>query len=482
MKPANQSRRQTTSIERSQFLSNHSFPNTLWLWSFSKKLFFFSESLGHSSPPLPRFRGGLGRWQREDHLGTTISRRLGLAKSKRQTRWLVRFENKGNSGAWKKKMLFLFFLFEKKWGIGLNLPAGLPVRLIARLFFMEAMWKEDYPPNTVLHTRAEVISLGATMMFRSACKSIPLHLTGLDDDPVMAVGDQIVIFNFQAQPHADGFVPQRLPNTKLGKIDPQVNLQQFLEPCAGMGALSLGAEEMGFTPGAALDISPLAVKAYEMNHDAPCLHGNLLDGQDLWRLFEVIGGKRMGLATGFPCPPFSTMGDQQGFKDSRSSVFTQCLNLGYLFDSCFLVLECTPKTGTWAEVQDCLASFSSAMNMRYHTKVINLQNTWPCRRTRWWASIFPVELLHHFPPLCDLPCVPELQVLGSAVPEWPIWPESDQAALAWMQFEAESLLSVCTTRRCPPVDDWTVPYSSTFSWASFYAMPLRMQRSSSCLL
>ena len=266
-------------------------------------------------------------------------------------------------------------------------------------------------------------------------KGILLRIDRSPEDPELCLGDMVAIFNIQAQSLDDGFFLQRLPATHIGRIGERCDFSQFIEPCSGMGALSLGAMELGFFPCAAMDISPLSVEVYAMNHEAPCLLGNLLDGQDLWHLFESVGGQRVGLAAGFPCPPFSAMGDRLGFKDSRASVFIQCLNVGYLFGCSFAVLECTPHTGEWAEVRDCLASFARAMGMDYHTGILNLQRSWPCRRTRWWAVLFPCGVRGSFPPLRDLPRLPELQDINAIVPEWPCWPDADVAALRWMEHE-----------------------------------------------
>ena len=303
---------------------------------------------------------------------------------------------------------------------------------------MNAMWEEKYPPDSVLHTRAIVRDAGALITLRSAIKGCELKMDKHLDDPTLQAGDWVAIFNVQATHDGEVIYLQRLPSTRLGKIHPQAVWDRFLEPCAGMGALSFGALEIGFSPNSACDISPLAVDTYKINHDAPCVLGNLLDGEDLWHLFEANGGLRVGMGTGFPCPPFSSMGDRRGFGDSRSLVFTQCLNIAYLFGCSFVVLECTPLTGQCAEVQDSLHSFAAANAMTLQTVVLNLQNSWPCRRTRWWATLLPSELLPHCRALRDLPVVRELQAILDVIPEWPQWTLADENALKWMQHEVES--------------------------------------------
>ena len=303
---------------------------------------------------------------------------------------------------------------------------------------MEPLWLERFPPDEILHTRARVVEVGTWTLLRSALRDVPLKILADEADPSLSPGTEVVIFNVQAQQIDQGFELKRLSATRIGKLNDQAHWDKFIEPCSGLGALSMGAMEMGFTPCAAMDLSDLAARTYGLNHDVPCLQGNVLDGSDLWRLFEATKGKRCGLASGFPCPPFSQMGDRKGFRDERSLVFIQCLNLGYLFHSLYLVLECTPQTGQWAEVNDLLASFATALGMKVETGILHLQNSWPCRRTRWWATLLPVHAQVACRGLRDLPRVPELCMIQDAIPEWPVWPIAEEHALRWMTFEAEA--------------------------------------------
>ena len=183
-----------------------------------------------------------------------------------------------------------------------------------------------------------------------------------------------------------------------------------------------------------IDISPLAVEVYGENHENPVLCGNIQDPKDILRLFEGISGKRCGLAAGFPCPPFSTRGDQRGFNDARAMVFVDCLNTAFLFKSLFVVLECTPATGKWIEVEELLASFSTAMGFARSHGILHLHHTWPCFRTRWWTVMAPGLCGPFLPPLRDLPVLP-LRCVNDVIPIWPVWPPVHERHLQWTSEE-----------------------------------------------
>lgn len=81
-------------------------------------------------------------------------------------------------------------------------------------------------------------------------------------------------------------------------------------------------------------------------------------------------GVSTGFMCGFPCPPFSVMGDQKAFRDSRSEVFVAALNAAFLFNSAYVILERTPTTGQYREVQDLLCSFAQAMNFESRQQIL----------------------------------------------------------------------------------------------------------------
>lgn len=84
---------------------------------------------------------------------------------------------------------------------------------------------------------------------------------------------------------------------------------------SGIGGLDLGFQRAGFEIIWANDFDKYAVKTYTCNFSHPIVQGdinsiNLNDLPD----FEVLIG-------GFPCQPFSMMGAELGFEDTRGTLF-----------------------------------------------------------------------------------------------------------------------------------------------------------------
>ena len=83
----------------------------------------------------------------------------------------------------------------------------------------------------------------------------------------------------------------------------------------GAGGLDLGFKEAGFNIVWANDIDKFAVQTYKENFGDYVALGDLneMDFNDIPLADVIIGG--------FPCQPFSMMGKEKGFKDTRGTLF-----------------------------------------------------------------------------------------------------------------------------------------------------------------
>ena len=211
---------------------------------------------------------------------------------------------------------------------------------------------------------------------------------------------------------------------------------EVLDLCCGLGGMSVGASLAGLQVLSAVDCSPWAVEVYNRNHAQPAFVGDIASLQVVKQLSEAIQCRNVGCMLGFPCPPFSSMGDQAGFKDPRAWTFVHGLNLAYLLHASFVLLECTPLVETHAEIRTYLDLFVAATSYGWKSCILRLDRAWPTRRTRWWAIIAPLDVCDAL-DLPDLPFAADLQKISALLPRWPSWSREAEQDLHWDQDELD---------------------------------------------
>ena len=71
--------------------------------------------------------------------------------------------------------------------------------------------------------------------------------------------------------------------------------------------------------------------------------------------------------------------------------------------------------------------------MDFVQTILTLDRTWPCRRTRWWMLMKPVEYRIHAIP--DLPEDQLLRQIRQLMPNWPFWSLDHEEALQLTEYE-----------------------------------------------
>ena len=221
----------------------------------------------------------------------------------------------------------------------------------------------------------------------------------------------------------------------LGHVDTALP-HHAIELCCGLGGISSGVQHAGISVLGGVDISALAVEIFNMNHDCQALQGDIANMSVLAQLFHNIGFRSVGLLMGFPCPPFSSMGDQRGFHDPRAKTFIHGLDAAYLFRSAWVLLECTPLVEQFEGTRQHLDAFSAVMGFKWTSQVLHLDFAWPVRRSRWWCLLTPDHVAQHL-CLTDLPKAPGLQSIDAILRCWPTWPKDAGADLLWTPEEEE---------------------------------------------
>lgn len=90
---------------------------------------------------------------------------------------------------------------------------------------------------------------------------------------------------------------------------------------AGIGGLDTGFIENGYEVVWANDIDKYAAQTYQANYSSPIILGDLneINLDEIPSADIVIGG--------FPCQPFSSMGESKGFEDTRGTLFFRIVEL-----------------------------------------------------------------------------------------------------------------------------------------------------------
>lgn len=90
---------------------------------------------------------------------------------------------------------------------------------------------------------------------------------------------------------------------------------------AGIGGLDTGFIENGYEVVWANDIDKYAAQTYQANYASPIILGDLnkINLDEIPSADVVIGG--------FPCQPFSSMGELKGFEDTRGTLFFRIVEL-----------------------------------------------------------------------------------------------------------------------------------------------------------
>jgi len=114
-------------------------------------------------------------------------------------------------------------------------------------------------------------------------------LCGMFDEAVKAVG-------------------KNLPSGKTGKG------LRYVDMFCGIGGFHAAADSLGMECVFACDIDPEARKAYEHNY-------KIAPASDICQVKPSEVPDHDVMLAGFPCQPFSIMGDGNGFEDARGTLF-----------------------------------------------------------------------------------------------------------------------------------------------------------------
>ena len=255
-------------------------------------------------------------------------------------------------------------------------------------------------------------------------------------DQLLAPGQSATLYSFKASQMADGTILlARQPDSQWFLHEP-ITIQAYQhmkEICAGMGGIGMGATSAGIMPIAHLEINPLSCQALTLNGASNVIQGDVCNIADVAKLHGAGSLRRTVISAGFPCQPYSTQGDMQGAKDSRSWTFLATLRAAWLMQAPAILLECVPAVQGHPFIRENLKLLADALGLQVKTLTLALQDQWPCRRDRWWALLAPREFdLTNLKPWAkdDLH-----STIGHIIPDWPLWDNQVEEELQLTETE-----------------------------------------------
>ena len=246
-----------------------------------------------------------------------------------------------------------------------------------------------------------------------------------------SAGATLTLYNVQYRGLLGGVhVLQILTSTKIVErpVLRETSFQAFKEVCAGIGGISVGFERLGGRCLAAVDHNPLACAALRQQ-PLQVIQGDIADPEVRRQVHLVQPELRCMLAAGIPCHSYSRQGLRQGFRDPRSHTLCHVLQLAWHSHACGIILECVTEIQRHPDALACLRDFAKRANFRISEVVLDLSHQWASKRLRWWAVLLPSNM-----PALALPSWPQsvsLWTVAQVIPEWPIWPAEEEAALLW---------------------------------------------------
>ena len=210
------------------------------------------------------------------------------------------------------------------------------------------------------------------------------------------------------------------------------------EFCCGLGGIAQGSKPVQGCALVSVDKTLLACSTVHSNGGL-AVQGDVADPQVIRQVHQACHGFRVTVTAGFPCQPYSVMGQGLGLTDPRGQVLTSILQAAWRLQACAIVLECVAEVQHFQSTMELLNRFAHRAGYRLQEVVLDLQDQWVSRRRRWWGVLTPADM----PPLLlpSWPLEAAQWPLWRVVPEWPIWPAAVEEALAWTDLELSKYLN-----------------------------------------
>eukprot|EP00438_Fugacium_kawagutii_P002895 Skav223706 [mRNA] locus=scaffold2379:65847:70727:+ [translate_table: standard] len=203
-------------------------------------------------------------------------------------------------------------------------------------------------------------------------------------------------------------------------------LTNAIELCSGIGALGEGVEHNGYVIKVRNDLrAPYSAFLQRQGFDTTVV-GDVGSNHVIAKIHEHCPDSALHTA-GFPCQPWSRMGDQQRTLDSRGRTLHAILRTAFMLRAHTLLLECVTQAREDPEIMKLIYRWCKCTGYNAREKCLELSTLWPSRRSRWWvvlsfAGSTPADL-EPMPVIQDHICVADV------LPSFPEWPDEHNKQL-----------------------------------------------------
>lgn len=209
-------------------------------------------------------------------------------------------------------------------------------------------------------------------------------------------------------------------------------MHNAIELCSGIGALGEGLEHNGFTIRVRNELRQAYVNLMQRQGFRSTVLGDVGSNQVISQIHHAC--PESGLhAAGFPCQPWSMLGDRQKTQDARGLTLQAILRTAFMLRAHSLLLECVTQASDDIEVHKLLYRWCKCTGFNARECKLELHNVWPCRRSRWWVLLtFPGSSPVDLQPL---PRMHPMPVVADVVPTFPTWPQDQTKQLVLDSYE-----------------------------------------------
>eukprot|EP00435_Cladocopium_sp_Y103_P021646 s885_g5.t1 len=204
------------------------------------------------------------------------------------------------------------------------------------------------------------------------------------------------------------------------------DLKNGIEVCAGIGALGEGFKANGIQIKVANDIR--GSFSMLMNHQGfdPTVTGDIGSHAVLFEIHSKHDAPA-AMGAGFPCQPWSKMGDQRASNDKRAGTLKSILRAAFFLRSHTVLLECVTEARKDKMVLKQLKQWCQTTKFNAREVTLDLNQIWCTNRKRWWCLLtFPGSSPPNLEPF---PKFPSLIKVGDILPDFPVWPADQQYQL-----------------------------------------------------